>query len=99
MKIIEIKSLENGGHNNKAYTGILGNVPEGWAVIQGDEELLNFPFGSFDTEYIDGVPFMVEGSWVPSEMPKPEPEPEPETSVWDELDAAYTEGVNAAYDQ
>lgn len=26
-------------------------------------------------------------------------EPEPELTVWDELDAAYTEGVNAAYDQ
>lgn len=31
-------------------------------------------------------------------QPKPEPEPE-EVSVWDELDAAYTEGVNTAYDQ
>ena len=27
------------------------------------------------------------------------PEPEPELSVWDELDAAYTEGVNSAYDE
>ena len=97
MKIIEIKSLENGGHNNKTYTGILGNVPEGWAVIREDEELLNFPFGSFEIEYIDGVPFMVEDSWVPGEMTKPEPEPEPEeeTSVYDELDAAYTEGVDS----
>lgn len=31
--------------------------------------------------------------------PETEPEaPEPETSVWDELDAAYQEGVNSAYD-
>ena len=27
--------------------------------------------------------------------PEPEPEPEPELSVWDELDAAHKEGVNA----
>lgn len=27
--------------------------------------------------------------------PPPEPEPEPEKTVWDELDAAYREGVNA----
>lgn len=27
--------------------------------------------------------------------PTPEPEPEPEASVWDELDAAYREGVNS----
>ena len=34
-------------------------------------------------------------------FPEPEPlEPEPsEPSVWDELQAAYEEGVNSAYDQ
>ena len=31
---------------------------------------------------------------------EPEIQPEPtEPSVWDELDAAYQEGVNAAYDE
>lgn len=34
----------------------------------------------------------------PEPEPIPIPEPE-ETSVWDELDAAYREGVNTAYDQ
>ena len=28
----------------------------------------------------------------------PEPNAEQETAVWDELDAAYQEGVNSAYD-
>lgn len=28
-----------------------------------------------------------------------EPEPKPEPSVWDELAAAYMEGVNSAYEQ
>lgn len=28
-------------------------------------------------------------------IPEPEPIPEPETSVWDELDAAYQEGVDS----
>lgn len=34
-------------------------------------------------------------------VPEPEPEQKPATvpTVWDELDAAYTEGVNAAYDE
>ena len=33
-------------------------------------------------------------------LPEPEPETPPtESSVWDELDAAYQEGVNGAYDQ
>ena len=31
--------------------------------------------------------------------PEPEPEPDPEPTVWDELDAAYQEGVNTAYDE
>ena len=32
--------------------------------------------------------------------PLPDPRlPEPEATVWDELDAAYQEGVNRAYDQ
>ena len=37
-------------------------------------------------------------AYAPPE-PEPEPEPTPELSVWDELDAAYTEGVNGAYDE
>ena len=37
-------------------------------------------------------------SWVPGVMPEPEQEPIPEpeeTSVWDELEAAYREGVES----
>lgn len=51
----------------------------------------------------------VDGAYVYDPLPEPaEPEtPEQKTSVWDELDAAYTagynegyqEGVNTAYDQ
>lgn len=33
------------------------------------------------------------------EQEEPISEPEPETSVWDELAAAYMEGVNSAYEQ
>lgn len=42
------------------------------------------------------VTAMTEGT-LPE--PVPVPEPEDEISVWDELDAAYQEGVNSAYDQ
>lgn len=31
--------------------------------------------------------------------PEPAPEPEQEPNVWDELAAAYMEGVNSAYEQ
>ena len=98
MQMIEIKALDNGAHRNQTYNG---NLPEGWAIIRGNEELANFPFGNFEVEQVDRVPYMVEGSWVAGEMPEPEPVPEPEVEpdVWDELDAAYQKGVNTAYDQ
>ena len=41
------------------------------------------------------VTAMTEGT-LPE--PEPEPTPQPEPSVWDELDAAYQEGVNTAYE-
>lgn len=47
--------------------------------------------------YYDGA--AIGGAYAPP-APEPEPEPEPaEPSVWDELQAAYEEGVNSAYDQ
>ena len=93
MQMLEIIALDNGAHNNQTYHRVL---PEGWAIIRENvSELENFPFGSFDVDYINNTAYMVSGSWVPGEMPEPEPEPEEEMSVWDELDAAYQEGVNS----
>lgn len=99
MKIIEIAPLDNGAHRNQ--NGGLSVVPEGWAVIRGNEELENFPFGSFEVETVDGVPYMIEDSWTPLPMPEPEPVPEPEVEpdVWDELAEAYRQGVQSAYDE
>lgn len=96
MRIIEIEALDNGAHRNQSYPGF---APDGWAVIRGDMETENFPFGEVEVAEIDGV--MTVTKWIPGVMPEPEPTPEPEeeTSVWDELDAAYQEGVNSAYDQ
>lgn len=98
MKVVKIKSNDNGSHENHDFHGIL---PEGWAVIRGNEELENFPFGNFEVEYIDGMPYMKEGSWTPLPMPEPEPVPEPEVEpdVWDELAEAYRQGVQSAYDE
>lgn len=104
LTIVEIISDAFGGHNNHtAYYSI--PVPDGWAVISPEvgtpKTLENFPFGNFEVEEIDGVLYMKKDSWTPLPMPEPAPEPEPEdeTSVWDELDAAYQEGVNSAYDE
>ena len=93
MQMLEIIALENGAHNNQTYHEVL---PEGWAIIPDEMgELKNFPFGEVTAEEIDGV--MTVTSWTAGEMPEPEPEPEPEIipDVWNELDAAYQEGVNA----
>ena len=96
MYIIEIAALENGAHRNQTYNGA---IPPEWgetAFIRDNvSELENFPFGSFDVEYINNTAYMVSGSWVPGEMPEPEPEPEEENDVWAQLDAAYMEGVNS----
>lgn len=93
MKIIEIVPFENGAHNNATFHGIL---PDGWAVIPDNMECENFPFGEVTVEEINGVPTVT--GWTPGTMPEPEPEPEPEEEpdVYDELAAAYLEGVNEA---
>lgn len=91
MQIIEIVALENGAHRNQSYNGVLLN---GWALVSDGESLENFPFGSFEVEEIGGVPYMKEGSWVAGEIPA-EPEPEAEPDIWDELEAAYREGVDS----
>lgn len=91
MRIIEIAPLDNGAHRNQS--GGLSVVPDGWAVIPADMECENFPFGNVEVAEINGV--MAVTKWTPLPMPEPEPEPEPEPNVWDELDAAYQEGVDS----
>lgn len=90
MRIVEINALENGAHRNQ--TGTFSTVPDGWAVIPDNMVCENFPFGEVEVAEIDGV--MTVTKWTPGEMPEPEPMPEPEKNVWDELDAAYQEGVD-----
>ena len=90
MRIIEIAALDNGAHRNQ--TGSFATVPDGWAVIPDSMVCENFPFGEVEVAEINGV--MTVTKWTPGEMPEPEPMPEPEKDVWDELDAAYQEGVD-----
>lgn len=105
MRIIEIASQDNGAHRNQTVDGgyYFSKLPVGWAIISSNQELPNFPFGTFEVEerYGNGVMYMVEDSWTPLPMPEPEPVPEPEVEpdVWDELAEAYKEGVQSAYDE
>lgn len=96
MRIVEIKELENGAHSDQVINGVLHNIPDGWAVVPDKMELENFPFGSLKVQDVEGVITVIE--WTPGIIPGPtpdDPEPTPAPTVWDELAAAYTEGVNS----
>lgn len=99
MRLIEISAQDNGAHNNQTIDETI-SVPFGWAVIPDSMETPNFPFGEITVD--DSVPPVVI-SWTPGILPEPTPEPEPPADpvaqVYDELAAAYTEGVNSAYEQ
>ena len=77
MKIIEIKSFENGSHENQ--TGDFTTIPEGWAVIPEGMDTPNFPFGDVATREIDGV--MTVTKWTPGTIPEPTPYEEPITEA------------------
>ena len=96
MKIIEISETGNGAHNNQTINGIVP-VPDGWAVIPDHMTIPDtFPF--VNIEVSDGVVISMTPGVVP-DMPPDTSLPEEIPSIWSELDAAYQEGVNTAYDQ
>ena len=70
MRIIEIKTLDNGSHRNQ--TGYFPSIPDGWAVVPSSLKTDNFPFGEVETEKINGV--MTVTKWTPGVIPEPEPE-------------------------
>lgn len=79
MRIVEIKALDNGAHNNQTIDGVFKVIPDGYAVIPDDMVCENFPFGEVKVEEIDGVPTVTE--WIPGVIPEPEPMPEPEPTA------------------
>ena len=98
MTIIEIKAQENGAHQNQTIDQGLKSIPDGWSVVPDEMEMENFPFGTVKAEKIDGAIKLV--GWEPGNVPAPEPtpdepEPTPAPTVWDEIAAAYQEGVNS----
>lgn len=95
MRIIEIAALSNGAHRNQSYPGF---APDGWAAVPDHMDTPNFPFGEVVVEKLNGI--MTVTAWIPGIVPELEPEAEEEqtaqeNSVWDELDAAYQEGVDS----
>lgn len=90
MIMLEIAALDNGAHRNQTYHGTL---PDGWAVDRYNLCVESFPFGEVKAEEINGVMTVTE--WTAGEMPELPPEPDEELTVWEELDKAYSEGVNS----
>lgn len=73
MKLIEIKALENGAHNNQT-TDFEIPVPEGWAVIPDDMTIPEtFPFVDITVE--DGVVKEMTAGVIPEPSPVPDPAP------------------------
>lgn len=83
MTILEIKKLENGGHDNMT-SDYITEIPEGWAKIPDNVELKNFPFGDVTAEEIDGV--MTVTAWIPGEIPEHE-DVTPEPTAQDDINA------------
>lgn len=82
MRMIEITALENGGHRNQTFHGVL---PDGWAIVPDSLETPNYPFGSVTVENVDGTPTVT--AWTPGSIPEPEPDPEPEPTAQADTDA------------
>ena len=77
-----------------------------YCIVSGDNIITNIIVcGSEMAESIGAVP-SYDGASIgaayappdPATDPDPDPEPAEESTVWDELDAAYREGVASAYD-
>lgn len=86
MKVIEIKALENGAHNNQTSSAITA-PPPGWAEIPAGMEIPEtFPFVDIEVEG-NVVVKMTAGT-----VPEPEPAAEPTPTQLDRLEAqvAYT---------
>lgn len=84
MRIVEIKALDNGAHNNQTIDGVFAEIPDGYAVIPDDMECENFPFGEVKAEEIDGV--MTATEWIAGTLPESEPMPETEPTAEELLD-------------
>jgi hypothetical protein len=77
-----------------------------YCIVSGDNIITNIIVcGGEMAESIGAVP-SYDGASIgaaydppaPATDPEPDPEPAEEPTVWDELDAAYREGVASAYD-
>ena len=71
MKIIEIKTLDNGAHSNQTINGVTPEtfpIPDGWAVIPDNMTIPDtFPFVNITAK--DGMVTSMTAGVVPEEEP------------------------------
>ena len=102
MLIIKIVAEENGQHMFESQSHRTECWMDGYVAVPPELEDCDFGCMGFcnielnedGTEIINITALEIPD---PEPIPEPEPEPvepEPPLSVWDELDAAYQEGVN-----
>ena len=84
MKIIEIKELENGAHNNQSSAAIT-SPPPGWAVVP-DEMVIPGTFPFVEIEVRGNVVTKMTARVVP----EPEPAAEPAPTQLDRVEAQAT---------
>ena len=106
MRIIEIKTLDNGAHRNQE--GELPIIPpEGWAVIPDDMETPSFPFGEVETteetvtevETVEGEEVekaigtrQVVTKWIAGTIPEDEEPEKPLNKVDQLIETLYKAG-------
>lgn len=88
MRIIKIKSSDNGGHLNQNINGIFKKIPEDWAVVPDSMETPNFPFGEVEVSEINGVKTVTK--WTPGNIPE-DTEPKIRYTREDEIEAMLIE--------
>lgn len=94
MLIIQIEPNENGAHDNDCRNGDFTNIPAGFIAIppQLEREAMSYlPY--IDMDIVDGEVIAVHQGEIPT--PEDPDIPEPTNPIYDELAAAYREGVNS----
>lgn len=95
MLIIKIEPDENGAHANDNRNGNFTRIPAGYVVIPPrlEREAMSYlPY--IDMDIVDGEVVAVHQGVIPPTPEEPEL-PEPTNPIYDELAAAYREGVNS----
>lgn len=90
MKIIKYQLIAETNHGTEEAPNIVQTFHDKIIGPMADDV--------FEANYAIAEKEAYNGEITVEETPDPEPEPA-DDDVWAELDAAYQEGVNAAYDQ